>query len=191
MRPRQAQNLQGDARDQPLVSQGPRERLGRWAARAALATALAYAAISASWAFGGTWLLATVGASLATNHQSVTLTLAVWAAVLLKVVGALVPALACLPAGRSTGRRGLRVCAWAEGAVITLYGFVLTSVELTAEVGMIHPGKITDRRALAWHAYLWDPWFLIWGLLVIVALLLTRSAVGPRKGQALGGLAIP
>jgi hypothetical protein len=144
-----------------------------------LATALAYAAISAYWAFGGTWLLATVGASLATNHQSVTLTLAVWAAVLLKVVGALVPALACLPPGRP----GFRVCAWAEGAVITLYGFVLTSVELTAEVGIIHPGKTTDRRALAWHAYLWDPWFLIWGFLVIIALLLTRSAVGPRRGK--------
>jgi hypothetical protein len=67
----------------------------------------------------------------------------------------------------------------AEGAVITLYGFVLTSVELKAEVGTIHPGKTTQRRPLAWHAYDWDPWFLVWGNLVITALLLTRSAVGP------------
>jgi hypothetical protein len=162
------------ARDQPLVLQGPRDRFGWWAARAALAAALAYAAISAYWAFGGTWLLDTVGANLATKHQSVTLTLAVWAAVLLKAIGALVPLLACLPPRRSRCHRWLRACAWAEGAVITLYGFVLTSVELTAQVGMIHPGKTTDRRALAWHAYLWDPWFLIWGLLVITALLLTR-----------------
>jgi hypothetical protein len=146
--------------------------------------ALAYAAISAYWAFGGTWLLATVGASLTTNHQSVTLTLVVWAAVLLKVAGALLPVFACLPPRRSTWHSWLRVCAWAEGVVITLYGFVLTSVELTAEVGMIHSGKTADRRALAWHAYLWDPWFLIWGLLVITALLLTRS-VGPRSGKRL------
>jgi hypothetical protein len=30
-----------------------------------------------------------------------------------------------------------------------------------------------DHRALAWHAYLWDPWFLIWGLLVVGALRMT------------------
>lgn len=29
-------------------------------------------------------------------------------------------------------------------------------------------------RALAWHPYLWDPWFLVWGLLVTAALLRTR-----------------
>jgi hypothetical protein len=32
-------------------------------------------------------------------------------------------------------------------------------------------------RALARHAYLWDPWFLGWGLLVLVALVTTRPAV--------------
>ena len=163
---------------QSLVPRGPRERIGGWAARAALVAALVYAAISAYWALGGAWLLTTVGASLATNRQSVTLTLVVWAAVLVKAVGALVPLLGCLPPPHSTWHSLLRVCAWAEGAVITLYGFVFTSVELAVEVGTIHQGKTTNRRALAWHAYLWDPWFLAWGLLVITALLLPRSAVG-------------
>jgi len=31
-----------------------------------------------------------------------------------------------------------------------------------------------DHRALAWHAYLWDPWFLVWGVLVTAALLRSR-----------------
>jgi hypothetical protein len=31
-----------------------------------------------------------------------------------------------------------------------------------------------DHRALAWRAYLWDPWFLVWGLLVTAALLRSR-----------------
>jgi Protein of unknown function (DUF3995) len=173
---------------QLLLPLAPGDRLGGWAARAALVVALAYAAISAYWALGGTWLLTTVGASLTTNHRSIMLTSVVWAAVALKAAGALVPLLACLPPRRSTWHPVLRVCAWAEGALIALYGFVFTSVELMAEVGMIHPGKTTDRRALAWHAYLWDPWFLIWGLLVITALLLTRAAVGtPDAGPQPGG----
>jgi hypothetical protein len=28
---------------------------------------------------------------------------------------------------------------------------------------------------LVWHTFLWDPWFLIWGLLVVVALALTSA----------------
>ena len=37
-----------------------------------------------------------------------------------------------------------------------------------------------DRRALTWHAYLWDPWFLLWGLLVLAAL--CRDRREPRPG---------
>src|SRR5580704_13287342 len=85
---------------------GPGNRLGGWAARAALVAVLDYAAISAYWALGGTWLLTTVGVPLATNCQSVTLTLVVWAAVLLKAASALVPILACRPDRRSTWHRG-------------------------------------------------------------------------------------
>ena len=39
---------------------------------------------------------------------------------------------------------------------------------------MIGTPANADHRALAWHAYLWDPWFLVWGLLVTAALLRSR-----------------
>ena len=39
-------------------------------------------------------------------------------------------------------------------------------------------GAGADHRALAWHAYLWDPWFLLWGLLVTAALLRGRRPHG-------------
>jgi len=32
----------------------------------------------------------------------------------------------------------------------------------------------SDRTALKGHAFLWDPWFLVWGLALGTALLLTR-----------------
>ncbi len=42
------------------------------------------------------------------------------------------------------------------------------------QLGVIASSASADHRALAWHAYLWDPWFLVWGLLVTAALLRTR-----------------
>ena len=64
---------------------------------------MAYAAISAYWGLGGTWLLDTVGGSLETAGRSGTagLLAAVWAAAVLKVVGAMIPVLYC---GLSAGR---------------------------------------------------------------------------------------
>jgi hypothetical protein len=69
--------------------------------------------------------------------------------------------------------------AWLEAAVLIAYGLVLTSVGLLVESGVIAAASDADHRALAWHAFLWDPWFLLWGLLVAMALLLTRE----RRGQ--------
>ena len=68
-----------------------RYQFGLPAAAAASVVGLAYAAISAYWALGGTWLLATVSSSLVTAHQSATAVMAVWAAVVLKAVGASAP----------------------------------------------------------------------------------------------------
>ena len=80
------------------ASADPRHRRARTAAVAAGALGVLYAAISAYWALGGTWLLNTVG------------------------------------------------------------------------------GSLEHRTALAWHAFLWDPWFLAWGLLACATLGISRGA---------------
>ncbi len=165
-----------------------RHQLGLAAAAAALVAGLAYVAISAYWALGGTWLLATVSSSLITTDQSTTAVMAVWAAVVLKGVGALLPFYLRRPAPPSKWHGRLRSLAWAEGAVLTLYGFVFTSAGLLVQEGAIHPGRAADRRALVWHTYLWDPWFLVWGLLVVLALALNpakRTRAAGNTGQAL------
>jgi len=46
----------------------------------------------------------------------------------------------------------------------------LTVTGLSVQAGLIHAGMNADWKALDWHAYLWDPWFLIAGLLVWAAL---------------------
>jgi hypothetical protein len=42
---------------------------------------------------------------------------------------------------------------------LTLYGGVLTGAGLLVKAGVFDPTDDADERALAWHAYFWDPWF--------------------------------
>jgi hypothetical protein len=117
--------------------------------------------------------------------------LAVCAAVVLKAVGARLPLQACRPAPHSKWHRQFRKLAWVEGAALMTYGFALTSVGLLVQAGVVHSGRMADRRALAWHAYLWDPWFLLWGLLVVIALALNptdRGNVRRRNGTWILGV---
>jgi hypothetical protein len=64
------------------------------------------------------------------------------------------------------------------------YGTVLTTAGLLVQAGVINSSSKPDWRALDWHAYLWDPWFLIWGLLIAAAL--ARSRAGHAAAATLG-----
>lgn len=169
---------------EPAVRHG-RAAGGLRLAQAACVAGLAYAAISLYWALGGTWLLDTVGATLVQQGRAGNpgVILAVWAAVVLKIIGAILPLAA---AGAAPGhaaparRRKVRVLAWLEAAILTIYGVVLTGPELLLQSGAIAPPAGADHRTLAWHAYLWDPWFLLWGVLVTAALLRSRQ---PRAAR--------
>jgi Protein of unknown function (DUF3995) len=175
---------------------GPRVRQRRPAAKgvrlaqAACGAGLAYAAVSVYWALGGTWLLDTVGGTLEQQGRTGNpgLILAVCAAAVLKIIGAIVPLPAvgvtsgqAIIAGRRQVRVRMRVLAWLEAAILTIYGLVLTVAGLLVQSGAIAPAASADRRALAWHAYLWDPWFLLWGALVAAALVRSRQ---PRAARA-------
>jgi hypothetical protein len=154
---------------------------GLWAARAAFVVGLLYAAVSVYWGVGGTWLVDTVGGSLARRGRAgdVAVIAAVWAAAILKVVAALLPVMALRDLGNPTLNRGTRLVAWVAAVILTIYGAVLTGVGLLVQADVIHASANADHRAQAWHAYLWDPWFLIWGLLIATALL--RSRAGARS----------
>jgi hypothetical protein len=81
---------------------------------------------------------------------------------------------------RIGAHRVVRILSWVEAVVLVAYGGLLTVVGLLVQADVVHAAATADRRALAWHTYLWDPWFLIWGLLVVVALWLsTRAPGGP------------
>ena len=157
-----------------------------WAARAAGVVGLLYACVSAYWGAGGTRLLDTVGGSLErlARAPNTELIIAIWGVVALKVAAALVPLLVLRdPAGRR--RRIARLLAWTVAAILTVYGAILTTVGLLVQSDAIRSPASADRRALMWHAYLWDPWFLLWGLLVATALLRTADPMSLRRGIGL------
>ena len=92
--------------------------------------------------------------------------LALVAIVVLKLAAAWLPLRALKEPHQPTVRR----LAWLEAAILTLYGGVLTVTDLAVQAGLINAGMNADWKALDWHAYLWDPWFLIAGLLVWASL---------------------
>jgi hypothetical protein len=161
-------------------------RTGSGAAKAAFVLGLLYAAVSAYWGLGGTWLLATVGGALQSQGRAGTaiVVLAVWAAVVLKMVAAGLPLLALRRVTSPGGNRAVGLLAWIEAGILTVYGLVWTAVGMLVQAGTIHPSAGADHRASAWHAYLWDPWFLVWGLLVAIALWRGRHTHGQVQAQS-------
>lgn len=145
----------------------------------AFAVGILFTAVSLYWALGGTWLLDTVGPGLAdpAAKGKIYLVVAIWAAVLVKGAAAVLP-LVAMRMPQPKLRRVLRFFVWAQAVVLVAYGFVLTVGGLLVQADVIHAAENADHVALAWHTYFWDPWFLIWGILVLVSLL--RSRV-PRK----------
>lgn len=164
----------------PVTRHSPEARArGLRAAQAAFAVGLLYAAISVYWGLGGTWLLDTVGGALEQEGRAgnAGVVLAVWSAAGLKAIAAVLPLLAVSVGAPPSSRwpRLGRALAWVEAAILTLYGLALTTAGLLVQSGVITTSANADHRALAWHAYLWDPWFLLWGLLVATALLRSRQ----------------
>lgn len=159
---------------------------------AAVCTALflgvLYAGVSAYWGFGGTALLDTVGGAFqrAGATGSAGVLAVVWVTVLLKLLAAILglvvvfgrPALAAAP------RRLAQRMAWTAALILILYGGVLSITGWLVQLDIVSPAANADHKALRWHAYLWDPWFLVWGLLLAAGLACSRQsrAVAPLVG---------
>lgn len=134
------------------------------AAYSAAAVGVLYAGISAYWAAGGTALLTAAGNAVEPHARTgAALVAAVWLTVAVKLAVSALGVLAIVRSGSShRPRRLLRVLTWVAAIVLMLYGTVLTAVGVAVESGLVRHGAHADLTALRWHAFLWDPWFLLW-----------------------------
>ena len=93
----------------------------------------------------------------------------VWVTGVLKVLGGLLALALVQPWGRRLPRRWLLRAAWGGAGLLTVYGLLqLTSVALVA-FGVITPTQPVESTVLRWRLLLWEPWFLLWGVLLALA----------------------
>nr|BFE56093.1 DUF3995 domain-containing protein [Dactylosporangium thailandense] len=147
----------------------------------AAAAGLVHAGFSLYWALGGRRLLPTVGqwAVTAAREAPVTAGLVLVAVAAVKCVVVAVPLVA---AGRPLPRPGVwRAFAWLAAVVLTGYGALNSVVAWLVLGGALRPEGGFDRQAMIGHAYLWDPLFLVWGLLLGAGLLAGGRG---RRGRA-------
>jgi len=124
------------------------------------------------------WLLDTVGGTiedLARDRSFGAVALGA-AAVLLKVVaGVLALALRRLPPA-GFRRRALLLANGGASAILSIWGGANVVVGALVLSGAIGSAADVDRQALRWHVFVWDMWFLIWGLTLASAVLAARGA---------------
>lgn len=168
----------------------PRSRLLESATWLAAGLGLASAAVSAYWASGGTALLDTFGGQIESvgRRHGPWVVIGLAAIALIKTVVALAaPVFAGAGQGwlpRSATGQSSRAMGWAAASVLTAYGGYLTIGGLLVKGGAIVIAGNGASKAFTWHVYLWDPWFLIWGLSLGLCLWLTRAQHNLRaKGR--------
>jgi len=151
-----------------VADRKPQVKPGAWAGYAAFAVGFLYTLISLYWAVGGTQLLDTIGGRLAelARARDNTLLTFVWLTVALKLVAALLGLALTMQWGQRLPRWLLILLAWGATLVLVLYGGYLVIGQLAVQLGLINASASIDWKALHWHLFLWDPWFLLWGILL-------------------------
>lgn len=158
-----------------MVNAGARRPSGMVFLWLAAAAGGLHTAFSVYWAFGGMWLLETVGQS-AVDLQRSNRPLAV---LILTLASAVKGAGAALPLlieyrGSPWMRRLIRAVSWVGGVGLLCYGTAITVVATAVLSGAIAAPANVDRTGLAGHATLWNPLFALWGAFLLAGLWLTR-----------------
>jgi hypothetical protein len=159
--------------------------VGRTTAYAACACAFVFAAVSFYWGLGGTFALDRVGREAVELSASgnVPTYIALWLVGVLKVGGGLLALAMVQPWGaRRFPRWALLSAGWGTSGLLVLYGGVQIGVQLLVAAGTISTPADMDWRGFYGHLYLWNPWFVVWGVLLGIA---TFSYTRRTRGQTM------
>jgi Protein of unknown function (DUF3995) len=167
--------------DQPQVGSG-RPAVGTVAAYAAAIAAFGYALMSLYWALGGHGLVSTIGGYVEqfARRGGALPVLVALAAMLAKVVGGLLALALVRPWGRMLPRGWLLSGSAGASALLVVYGGLNVLLGALVLLGVIRPTGSVDRTALRWHVGVWDLWFLVWGILLALAIVGYRRRTATR-----------
>lgn len=140
-----------------------------WAGYTASAWAFVFAATSFYWAAGGTAGVDTVGPAITNLAHDPAFIAALWAIGVVKALGGLLALALVQPWGRFLPRRALLTAAWGGGILMVLYGAASWVQEGLMLAGVIPIPSGLGHTAALWHVVLWDPWWLLGGILFVAA----------------------
>lgn len=152
-----------------------------WFGYAASAWAFLFAALSFYWGMGGRLGTNTLGPALvAAANDPLFVALGLWVAGLVKVFGGLIALALVQEWGRRFPQLLLRTAAWMGGGFALLYGLASYIQHTLMMTGVLAVPAGLGAQAARWHMVLWDPWWILGGILfVITAQLAWRTAL-PR-----------
>jgi hypothetical protein len=108
--------------------------------------------------------------------------LAALAVTVAKLAGGLLALALVRPWGRVVPRGWLQLASAAVSVLLVVYGGLNVLLGALVLSGVIHPAGSVDRTALRWHVEVWDLWFLVWGILLALAVFgYRRTATGARS----------
>lgn len=130
-----------------------------------------FAGVTFYWAAGGMAGVHTLGGpieklAIARDAPFVTI---LWVTAILKVAGGVLAVALIRPWLRKVPRRWLVRAAWGAAVPLTLYGAIQTASVALVRFNIIIPSKPVASNVLWWRLLVWEPWFLLWGVLLGVA----------------------
>lgn len=145
---------------------------GRWWAQAAAGWCAAFATLHVFWAVGGTTGLATsAGTDLAHDRPVWFVVVGLWGVAALLVGAAALGVRLARPAAR----RAVVRSGYGLGALLLLRGL---TVQLATLAGVYDGNPAISQAQLHWSLILWNPWFILGGVLFLMA---ARGATTARR----------
>ncbi len=167
------------------VSTHHRQRLV-WAAYGAAIWSLIFALISFYWAAGGTVGANTLARSIEeqSRHPDRVFLASVWVTGVLKLIAGIVALAMVQGWERHIPRWFLLLGGWTAGIIFTLYGIAGIVEKLLWETGARDiPASFGDDR-VRWYLFFWDPFWLLGGLLFLIAAWRFQRGAGNTGGNS-------
>jgi len=136
-----------------------------WAACAACAWSVLFAVVSFYWAAGGTGGAHTIAA----KPEKLASPAALWLIGVAKLLPVVLALALARPWRRPLPGRLLWAAAWVSGVLLLLYGGANLVDHALMVAGVIATPEILGATAARWHLFLWDPWWVLGGVLFIAA----------------------
>lgn len=136
-------------------------------AYAAAVWAFLFAASSFYWAAGGTIGISTIGDTITGLSKDSSFITVLWLTGSLKLLAGALVLLLVWPPKRHITYKLVKISVWAAGLIFTLYGGANLAVRGLMGLGILTTPEAMHSQAAYWHLLLWDPYWLLGGVLFL------------------------